>query len=205
MPSEVADPGEARRVAEHQERRARFEAMRDAFSAGKGESLASRSRLEPVLRALWPGEPPAWTAACRASLCRVEFPPPVPASQGALAGDPGVRALADGVFLDPDGADPAGFLLLAPAGAPPGDGVLGSIEQEFVQSSDARECLSSVGAVGSVEYAVRVDVSGITYRSRTDLTRPVLECVDDVLNRIIATSEVPRDVKTSSRTFAIRR
>ena len=98
-----------------------------------------------------------------------------------------------------------GFLLLAAPTAAPGDGVLGGVEQEFVRSSDARDCLSSVGAVGSVEYALRVDVSGITYRSRTDLTRPVLECVDDVLNRIIATTEIPRDVKTASRTFALRR
>ena len=205
MPTEVADPDEARRLAEHQERRARFEAMRSAFAAGTGETPASRARLEPVLRALWPGRPAAFRVACRASLCLVEPPPPAPVSLSALAADPGVRAIADGVFLDPDGADPMGYVLLAAPTAAPGDGVLGPVEQEFLRSSEARDCLSRVGAVGSVEYEVRVDVSGITYRSRTDLERRVLECVDDVLNRIIATTEVPGDVKTASRTFGIRR
>lgn len=205
MPSEVADPGEARKLAERQERRARFVAMRDAFTAGKGETPASRTRLEPALRALWPAQPPGFRVSCRVSLCRVELPPPVAASQAALEADPGVRALADEVFLDPDGVDPAGFVLLAAPGAAAGDDVLGKVEQEFLRSDDARDCLSRVGAVGSVEYELRVDVSGITYRSRTDLPRPVLECVDDVLNRIVMSTEIPGDVKTSSRTFGLRR
>jgi hypothetical protein len=192
-------------VAEHQERRARFVAMRDSFASGKVETPASRDQLEPTLRALWPARPPPFRIVCRASLCRVEFPAPLPASQAAFAADPGVRAVSDEIFLDPDGVDPTGYVLLAPAGAAPGIDLLGGVEQEFLRSSEARECLSSVGAVGSVEYVLRVDVSGITYRSSTDLPRPVLECVDDVLNRIIATTEIPREVKTASRTFGIRR
>ena len=79
------------------------------------------------------------------------------------------------------------------------------MEREFFQENDARECLSRVGAVGSVEYELRVDTSGFTYRSRTDLPRPVLECVDDVLNGIAAATRVPNDVKASSRTFTLRR
>lgn len=205
MPTEVADPGEARRLAENQERRARFSAMRDSFASGKVETPASRARLEPAVRALWPVQPPPFRIACRASLCRVEFPAPVAASQAAFAADPGVRTISDEVFLDPDGADPAGYVLLAPLGAAPGIDLLGGVEEEFLRSSEARECLSRVGAVGSVEYTLRVDVSGITYRSSTDLPRPVLECVDDVLNRIIATTEIPREVKTASRTFGLRR
>ena len=59
--------------------------------------------------------------------------------------------------------------------------------------------------IGSVEYELRIDTSGFTYRSRTDLPRPVLECVDDVLNGIVATIRVPHDVKASTRTFTIRR
>ncbi len=205
MPSEVTDPGEARALAERQERRVRFEAMRDSFSAASGDTPASRARLEPALQALWPARPVAYGLACRASLCRIEFPAPVQPAQAALADDAGVRRLADGVFLDPDGVDPMGYVLLAPVNAPPGDDVVASVEREFFQESDARECLSRVGAIGSVEYELRVDTSGFTYRSRTDLPRPVLECVDDVLNGIIATTQVPRDVKASTRTFTLRR
>ena len=205
MPSEVADPGEARALAERQERRARFEAMRAAFAAAEGDTPASRARLDPALRALWPARPAPYGLACRASLCRVELPAPVPQAQAALAADAGVRVLAEGVFLDPDGIDPVAYVLLAPPNAPPGDDLLAAVEREFFQENDARECLSRVGAVGSVEYELRVDTSGFTYRSRTDLPRPVLECVDDVLNGIIATTRVPNDVKAASRTFTLRR
>jgi len=204
-PSEVADPAEARRLAEHQERRARFESMRAAFEAGQGDTAASRARLEPALLALWPARPPTHHLACRERLCRVETPGAAPGALAALAADPGVRRLSEGVYLDPDGADPAGYVLLATAEALPGDDVLGAVEKAFLGGSEARECLSSVGAIGHVEYELRVDVSGFTYRSRTDLPRPVLECVDDVLNGIINSTEVPRGVKPASRTFALRR
>ena len=205
MPSEVADPGEARALAERQERRARFEAMRTAFAAAEGDTPASRARLDPALPALWPARPVAYGVACRAALCRVEVPSPVQMAQSALAADAGVRVLAEGVFLDPDGIDPVAYVLLAPPNAPPGDDLLASVEREFFQENDARDCLSRVGAIGSVEYELRIDTSGFTYRSRTDLPRPVLECVDDVLNGITATTRVPNDVKAATRTFTLRR
>jgi hypothetical protein len=205
MPSEVADPGEARALAERQEKRARFEAMRTAFAATEGDTPASRARLDPALRALWPARPAAYGLACRASLCRVEPPAPVQPARSALAADSGVRVLAEGVFLDPDDIDPVVYVLLAPPNAPPGDDLLASVEREFFQESDARDCLSRVGAIGSVEYELRIDTSGFTYRSRTDLPRPVLECVDDVLNGITATTRVPPDVKAATRTFTLRR
>ncbi len=205
MPSEVADPGEARALAERQERRARFEAMRAAFAAAAGEAAVSRARLDPALQALWPGRPAPYLLACRGALCRVEVPAPVRPAQAALAADAGVRVLAEGVFLDPDGIDPVAYVLLAPPNAPPGDDLLAVVEREFFQEGDARDCLSRVGATGSVEYELRIDTSGFTYRSRTDLPRPVLECVDDVLNGIVATTQVPSDVKASTRTFTLRR
>lgn len=204
-PSEVADPAEARKLAEHQERRARFESMRAAFEAGQGDSASSRARLEPALLALWPVRPPTHRLACRERLCRVEAPGAGPEALATLAADPEVRRLSEGVYLDPDGVDPAGYVLLAAAGALPGDDVLGTVEKAFLGGGDARECLSSVGAVGQVEYELRVDASGFTYRSQADLPRPVLECVDDVLNGIIHSTEVPRGVKPASRTFALRR
>ena len=150
-PSEVADPDEALRLAVHQERRTRFEAMRSAFEADARATPASRARLDQALRALWPARPVAYGLACRELLCRVELPAPPQASRAALAGDPGVRALAEGVFLDPDGVDPAAYVLLAPLNASPGEDLLAGVEQEFLRSRDARECLSRAGAVGYVE------------------------------------------------------
>jgi hypothetical protein len=204
-PSEVADPDEALRLAVHQERRARFEAMRAAFEADARATPASRARLDPALRALWPARPASYGLACRELLCRVELPSPPQASRAALSADPGVRALAEGVFVDPDGLDPAGYVLLAPANALPGDDLLAGVEQELLRSRDARECLSRAGAVGYVEYELRVDVSGFTHRSRSDLPREVEECVDRALGAVLVTTAIPPDVKGASRTFTLRR
>ncbi len=191
-PSEVADPLEARKLAERQEQRASFEAMRDGFAGSQRESAASRARLEPALRALWPAMPPTFGATCRERLCRVEVPGGAPEARAALVADAGVRRVADGVFVDPDDRDPIAYVMLVSPGASPGEDLLSGVEREFFLSSDGRECLSSAGAVGSVEYELRVDTSGFTYRSRTDLPRPVLECVNEALDGIIATTEVPR-------------
>ena len=116
-----------------------------------------------------------------------------------------MRAVADGVFLDPDGVDPAGYVLLAAANAAPGQDVLTELEQEFTRSSEARECLSRAGAVGRVEYEVQVDGSGFTYRTRTDLSRDVRECLESVLNGIITATAIPSEVKAASITMALRR
>ena len=113
MPSEVADPLEARKLAERQEQRARFEAMRDGFAGSQRESAASRARLEPALRALWPAMPPTFGAPAAPRLCRVEVPGGAPA-RAALVGDAGVRRVADGVFVDPDDIDPIAYVMLVP-------------------------------------------------------------------------------------------
>ena len=96
-------------------------------------------------------------------------------------------------------------MLLAPAGAAPGQDVLVAVEQEFVRSTDARECLSRAGALGSVEYELRLDISGFTYRTRSDLPREIQDCVEGVLNQIITSTEVPQQVRTASVTLALRR
>jgi hypothetical protein len=204
-PTEIADPDEARRVAEKLENRERYAAIRAAFESKRGDSPASRARLEPALDALWPARPRTFALACREVICRVELPAPAETTRAALAADPGVRAVADGVHVDPDGADPAGYVLLAPVNAAPGSDVLAEVEREFVRSTEARECLSRAGAVGSVEYELRVDPSGFTYRTRTDLPREVQDCVEAVLGGIITATQVPADVKTASLTLVLRR
>jgi len=204
-PTEIADPDEARRAAEKLESRERYLAIRGAFQAKQGETPASRARLEPALEALWPARPGTFGLACREAICRIDLPAPQEAARSALAADPGVRAVADGVHIDPDGADPAVYVLLPPMNAAPGSDVLAEVEREFVRSADARECLSRVGAVGSVEYELRVDPSGFTYRTRTDLPREVQDCVEAVLGGIITATQVPPDVKTASLTLSLRR
>lgn len=204
-PTEIADPDEARRAAEKLESRERYVAIRSAFQAKQGETPASRARLEPALDALWPARPRTFGLVCREAICRIDLPAPLEATRPALAADPGVRAVADGVHLDPDGADPAGYVLLPPVNAAPGGDVLAEVEREFLRSTEARECLSRVGAVGSVEYELRVDPSGFTYRTRTDLPREVQDCVEAVLGGIITSTQVPPDVKTATLNLSLRR
>jgi len=204
-PTEIADPDEARRVAEKLENRERYVAIRSAFQAKQGETPASRTRLEPALEALWPARPRTFGVACREAVCRIDLPAPLEAARSALAADPGVRAIADGVHIDPDGSDPAVYVLLPPVNAAPGSDVLAEVEREFLRSTEARECLSRVGAMGSVEYELRVDPSGFTYRTRTDLPREVQDCVEAVLGGIITSTQVPPDVKTASLNLSLRR
>ena len=204
-PSEIADPDEARRAAEHLERRERYVAIRSAFQSRQRETPDSRDRLLPALDALWPTRPVTFGLACREAICRIDLPAPAEATRTALAADPGVRSVADGVHVDPDGTDTAAYVLLPAVGAAPGLDLLVEVEREFLRSTDARECLSRVGAVGSIDYELRVDPSGFTYRTRTDLPREVQDCVESVLNGIITTTPVPPEVKAASLTFALRR
>ena len=96
-PTEIADPDEARRAAEKLENRERYAAIRSAFQAKRGETPASRARLGPALDALWPARPRTFGLVCREAICRIDLPPPLEATRPALAADPGVRTVADGV------------------------------------------------------------------------------------------------------------
>jgi hypothetical protein len=138
-------------------------------------------------------------------LCRVDAPAPVASWQPRLEADPAVRALAERVVVDPAGAATPAYLVLVPADAASGEDALWAIEEEFRLSSDARECLSSVGATGKIEYELRLDGSGYTYLQTTDLPLPVVDCVDLVLGRILDGHPPPGPVRSASRTFSIRR
>jgi hypothetical protein len=202
---EIADPQESRRVAEIEERRERYDSFRRAFGEDKPPSRASAARLEPALRALWPGGSVRWTLACLGQVCRVDVAAPVASWHPLLAADPGVKKLAERVVVDPDGAETPAYLVLVGENAVPGDDVLAAVEEEFRVSSDARECLSRAGATGKVEYELQVDTSGYSFRQQTDLPYPIVDCVDRVLTEILDRHPPPKSVRTSSRTFAIRR
>jgi hypothetical protein len=203
--TEIADPEESRRAADLEERAGRYAALRAAFGEGRRLSAPSAARLEPALRALWPDGTVAWGLACVEQLCRVDAPAPAASWQPRLEADPAVRALAERVVVDPAGAATPAYLVLVPADAAPGEDALRAIEEEFRLSSDARECLSSVGATGKVEYDLRLDGSGYTFLQTTDLPLPVVDCVDRVLGRILDGHPPPRLVRSGSRTFSIRR
>ena len=202
---EIADPQESRRVAELEERRGRYESMRMAFGTGNPPSPASATRLGVALRPLWPDGPVPWKVACLGTLCRVDAPGPAAAWQPRLEGDLDLRKVVERVVVDPDGRATPAYMVLVGDGALPGDDVLAAIEEEFRLSSDARECLSRVGAVGKLEYVLQVDTSGYTFRQDTDLPFPVVDCVDRVLNEILDRHPPPKPVRTASRTFTIRR
>jgi hypothetical protein len=202
---EIADPQESRRVAEIEERRGRYEALRLAFGAGKPASLSSAARLDPVLRALWPDGSVQWKLSCLGTLCRVDAPGPVSGWQPRLEADLDLIKLVERVVVDPDGKATPAFMVLVGSGALPGDDVLAAIEEDFRLSSDARECLSRTGATGKLEYVLQVDTSGYTFRQDTDLPYPIVDCIDRVLNEILDRHPPPKPVRTASRTFTIRR
>ena len=202
---EIADPQESRRVAELEERRGRYDSLRMAFGEGKPPSRASAARLEPALRALWPQGSAPWTLACLGQLCRVDVTAPVASWQPQLAADPGVKKLVERVVVDPDGSATPAYLVLVGERAAPGDDVLAAVEEDFRVSIDVRECLSRAGATGKVEYDLQVDTSGYSFRQQTDLPYPIVDCVDRVLTEILDRHPPPKSVRTSSRTFSIRR
>ncbi|HET8732184.1 MAG TPA: hypothetical protein VFM45_00275 [Anaeromyxobacteraceae bacterium] len=204
-PSEISDPEEARRAADLEERRGRYATLRSSFGTGAPPSPRSLARLSAVLEPLWPRDAPAWTAACNGQLCRVDAPGPAGAWHDRLASDRAVAALADRVVVDPDGAESAAYLVLATAGATHGGSVLDAVEEEFRTSTEIRECLSRVGAIGSIEYAVTVDGSGYSYLQRTDLPGEAADCADRVLGEILDRNPPPRSVRAASRTLALRR
>jgi len=202
---EIADPQESRRVAETEERRGRYDSLRMAFGEGNPPSRASAARLEPALRALWPRGSVPWTLACLGQLCRVDVTAPVASWQPSLAADPGVKKLVERVVVDPDGSATPAYLVLVGERAAPGDDVLAAVEEDFRVSTDVRECLSRAGATGKVEYDLQVDTSGYSFRQQTDLPYPIVDCVDRVLTEILDRHPPPKSVRTSSRTFSIRR
>jgi hypothetical protein len=201
--SEVSDRDAAASIADAQESRARFVGLRDAFRGGGAPSAAAKRRIDAALLALWPGQPSRWRSLCRGSVCQVAGDGVM--ANAALVADPGVQRIADRVVVDPDGADPAAYVLLAPERGARGHDVLGDVERALLQSEDARRCGTSEGVMGAIALELRVDSSGFTYRARSELPTRVVDCVTAVLGDILRLTDLPAaGVKSSTRHVLLR-
>ncbi len=198
------DPAEVRRLAELEGARDRHRSLREAFAHGGRASPASRERLEAALRAIATVDPPRWSVSCRGRACRIRSSLPPQAWHPLLEHDPGVRQVVDRLSTDPDGVEAAAYVLLAEPGAADGDALLGAVAQELSGSEEARACAAKAGGAVAVRYELRVDSSGITYRSEGDLPREVLDCLDDVLGGILRTTPVPPTARSATRAVALR-
>ncbi|MBL0277909.1 MAG: hypothetical protein IPQ24_17870 [Anaeromyxobacter sp.] len=192
-PPEVADPAEALALELRIEARSRYRSLRDGFQGPLSE--ASRLRLDPALRALWPGRA-AFAVTCRGRVCRVEGPGAPGAWQAALQADPGVAALADQVVLDPDGLERPAFVLVSPGRAGSGDDLLGGLARQLLESDEALACLTGPG---TVVYDLQVDESGVTYREGGTAPQPVIDCVGRALADLVTATRVPPATKAGSR------
>ncbi|HEY6100953.1 MAG TPA: hypothetical protein VIW03_16055 [Anaeromyxobacter sp.] len=198
------DPAEARRRVELEEARGRFRSLQEAFAHGGHVSPASKARLEKGLRAASAGTRLAWQVSCRGRLCKVTAQGPAEVWHAIAEQGEGVREVVDRLAADPDGADPTLYALLAEEAAAPGDALLGQLEAALRASPEARDCAAKERVSGTVEYELRVDGSGFTYRTGGDLPWPVVRCLNEVLADIMVRIPVPPDSKSASRSVALR-
>ena len=205
-PPSGEDPAASAARAEHEEARALFRSLRDAFAAGGSADRQAEIRLGAALGALWPRRP-AWSVDCRGLVCRVGVQAETPEWRDALEHDAAVRGMVERRASDPDGEDPASYLLLTPHAPPPGydADVLGELERDLLASQEARDCLAASGAPRRFELELRADPSGITYRSRTPVPRHVDDCLREAIADVIRLADVPGGgVRTASRMVALR-
>jgi hypothetical protein len=203
-PPEVADPVEARRLEGLIEARSRYQALRDGFTGPASE--AARQRLEPALRALWPGQPPAYTVACRGRVCRVEGPGAPDAWRPQLQGSQAVARLVDRVVVDPDGAEKPAFLLVSEGRPGSGEDLLAEVERQLRDADPVAICLDGAPP-GRVDLEVLVDQSGITYRAAGSAPPALIDCLGNALGALAAATRVPPETQAATRlvTFEVGR
>lgn len=195
-PPEVKDPEEARRLELLIEQRNTFRSLRDGF---KGPSAAApQARLEPALRALWPGQPPPWQIACRGRVCRLKGPGEPAAWHAALLAAPGVAAVADRIAVDPDGVEVQAYVIVTAGAAGSGDDFLATVEARIRGAEGLDGCLK--GMEGRVVLELMVDESGITYRPGGTASPESLRCVLASVGEVVGLVQMPPTVKEASRT-----
>jgi hypothetical protein len=199
-PVEIADPAEAARLEGLLEARERYRALRDGF--GGPATAASYGRLAPAIRSVWPGADPWWVIDCRGRLCRVEVEGDLEERRAALDGSPLVRAVTEGpVVADPDGVQRPFFLVVASTAVPSGDRLLAEVADELAGSPEAQACLAR--AAGEVTYRLKLDTTGITYRTSGSLPWEVVDCVNAALTDLLVGVRRPRLVRQAERTVVL--
>lgn len=195
-PPELSDPVEARRLEVLIEARGRYQALKDGFTGPLTE--ATRQRLEPALRDLWPGRPAPFTISCRGRVCQVEGPGDPAGWRPQLQESRAVLRVADRVVVDPDGAEKPAYVLVSEG--PPGSGedFLAGVERQLRESDEVAICLDGAGA-GTVELEVMVDQTGITYRAGGTSPAAVVDCVGNALGSLAAATRVPPSIQSSTR------
>lgn len=199
------DPAEIDRLAALEEARARYAALRDGFLAAR-PSAASRARLEPAVRSLWPHER-RWDLACRGLVCRVT---PREAPEGwrtELEADPGVRQVAERLAFDPESVMAPAFVLLLPMEAEPprpgkADEFLRGIEAAVRESPEVARCLADAEKGRALELHLRVDRTGLTYRMAAGLGPGPSLCASMALAEVMA-SPVPPGAGGAERTVVV--
>ena len=118
--------------------------------------------------------------------------------------DPGVGAIADRIGWDPEGGDPAVYVLLSAEGAEPGAPALERVEKQLLDSPAVRACLAGATEKGTVEYELIIDSTGITYRRGGTADVPTQSCVEEQLAQIITSARTPGKVKADTRKITLR-
>jgi len=205
QPTPKVEQADLDRLAQAEDMRGLWFTLRSSYEGGVPLER-SRQRMEAALRRLWPGPSPSWKAACRNRVCRilVEAAGPADAWRAALKGDPSVSDVADRIGWDPDGNDPAAYVLLSQEGAEPGSSILDQVERRLREAPAVQECLRQSQQAGALEYDLAVDDSGITYRRGGNLEVSVQACVDEQLSAIVTSTEIPPSVKGHSLKIVLR-
>lgn len=203
-PPEVADPAAARRLEELIEARGRYRALRDGFTGPLAD--APRQRLDPALRALWPGRAAAYTLSCRGKVCRVEGPGDPASWRPQLLTSGAVARVSDRVVVDPDGDEKPAYVLVSEGAAGSGEDLLAGVERRLRESDEAAGCLDGAGP-GTVELEVLVDQTGITYRAGGTAPARVIDCLGSALGSLAANTRVPAETQAATRmvTFELSR
>jgi hypothetical protein len=207
MAPAATDPAEIDRLGALEEARARYAALRDAFLSAK-PSAASRARLEPALRSLWPTGR-RWELACAGLVCRVT-PRDAPERWGAeLAEDPGVRQVTERLVLDPEAAMAPAYLLLFAATARPepaekADQFLRGIEAAVRESPEVARCLADLEPGQALVLDLRIDGTGLTYRMGAGIGPGPALCASMALTEYMALP-VPPGTRSGSRKVTLQR
>jgi len=202
-PPPAVEQSDLDRAAKLEEARALYFTLKSAWEGGRPDER-SRIRMEAALKRLWPGPEPRWRTACLNRTCQVMVESAPFDWREVLRRDPGVGAITDRIGWDPDGGDPAAYVLLSIEGAEPGAPALERVEKALLDSAAVRSCLAKATEQGTVEYELIIDTTGITYRRGGTADRETQSCVEEQLAELVTKVRTPPKVKSDTRKIVLR-